>query len=423
MIDLNKSLFNKNFFSYLYIFLPIALITGPFISDLIVVVICTYLVFSFNSFKNDEIFSYKYHYFFILFYFSICISSLFSEYFLYSIKSSFSYLRFGIFSIAIYFIIKNNIKLILILTKIFLTIYFTLLIDSVFQYLFGFNILGWTFEDHNFRVTSFFGDDEVLGSYIARLFPFVLSIILFSREELNFRFNNYFIILLFGASSVITLISGERTSLVLFLLSIFLMFFSCHKLRKIILFCSLIILISFTSIIVSNEKTRDRMLNQTLNQLGLHSESERIVIFSKTYEDHYKIAYKMFKQKPILGHGPKTFRKYCSEPENYLNEIACTTHPHNILMQLLSETGLAGTIFYFTIFVYLSLKLIKITTKGLFYKKYINKDYVTLIYIFYFINLFPLVPSGNFFNNWLSIIYYIPLGYLFFLVKYKKNKS
>ena len=142
----------------------------------------------------------------------------------------------------------------------------------------GFNIFGWTFEGHNFRITSFFGDDEVLGSYIARLFPFVLSIILFSREELNFKFNNYLIILLFGASSIITLISGERTSLALFLLSIFLMFFSCHKLRKIISFCSLIILISFTSIILSNEKTRDRMLNQTLNQLGFNSESERIVL-------------------------------------------------------------------------------------------------------------------------------------------------
>lgn len=423
MINYNKLLFDKKFFSYLYILLPVALITGPFISDLIIVIICTHLIFNFNSFKNDEIFIYKYHYFFILFYFSICISSLISEYLLYSIKSSFAYLRFGIFSLAIYFIVKNNIKIILILTKTFLTIYLILLIDSVFQYLIGFNILGWTFDGHNFRITSFFGDDEVLGSYVARLFPFVLSLILFSKEELNFRINNYLIIFLFASSSIITLISGERTSLALFLLSVLLMFFSCHNIRKLILFCFLIILISFTSIVVSNEKTRDRMLNQTLNQLGFNSNSERIVIFSKTYEGHYQIAYKMFKQRPFFGHGPKTFRKYCSEPENYLNEIACTTHPHNILMQFLSETGLGGTIFYFAIFIFLTLNLIRISIRSLIYKKNINKDYTTLIYIFYFVNLFPLVPSGNFFNNWLSIIYYMPLGYLFFLLRYNKNKS
>ena len=35
----------------------------------------------------------------------------------------------------------------------------------------------------------------------------------------------------------------------------------------------------------------------------------------------------MFKQNPILGHGPKTFRKFCSEPENYVYDFACTTHP------------------------------------------------------------------------------------------------
>ena len=92
------------------------------------------------------------------------------------------------------------------------------------------------------------------------------------------------------------------------------------------------------------------MFDQTINQLGLTSESERLVIFSKTYEGHYILALKMFKQKPIFGHGPKTFRKFCSEPENYINEVACTTHPHNVLMQLLAETGLIGSLFYISIF-------------------------------------------------------------------------
>ena len=29
------------------------------------------------------------------------------------------------------------------------------------------------------------------------------------------------------------------------------------------------------------------------------------------------------------------------------------------------------------------------------------------------INIFPLVPSGNFFNNWMSIVYYYPLAIFF----------
>jgi hypothetical protein len=41
------------------------------------------------------------------------------------------------------------------------------------------------------------------------------------------------------------------------------------------------------------------------------------------------------------------------------------------------------------------------------------------LYIFYFTTLFPLAPSGNFFGNWLSVIYYIPAGLLIYIRKEK----
>ena len=421
MINSRQNFFSKNIFSNLYVLIPVALITGPFIPDLIFVIICLYFLVNFKNFRNDEIFNYKFHYFFILFYISICFSSIISDYNSYSIKSSLFYIRFGVFSLATYFLILNDRKCLLLITKIFLIIYSLLLIDSFFQYLFGFNLFGWTFEGHKFYVTSFFGEDEVLGSYVARFFPFVLSLLIFSKEELNFKFNNILIIFIFASASLITLISGERTSMALLFLSIFIMFLTCHKLRKLILISYLTIILTITLIVLSSDITKERMYNQTIDQLGLSGESERLVIFSKTYESHYLIAFKMFKQKPILGYGPKTFRKFCAEPENYVNEIACTTHPHNILMQLLSETGIIGASFYFFIFIFLAITLFKISIKGIFFNDKSQKDYITLIFIFYFINLFPLAPSGNFFNNWLSMIYYLPLGYFFYLLKYKQK--
>ena len=163
------------------------------------------------------------------------------------------------------------------------------------------------------------------------------------------------------------------------------------------------------------------MFDEPIAQLGLTSKSERLVIFSKTYEGHYIIALNMFKQKPILGHGPKSFRKFCSEPKNYVYDYACTTHPHNILMQLLAETGIIGSLFYISIFFFITFNLLKVSVKSIFYKNNDQKDYLTLIYIFYFINLFPIAPSGNFFNNWLSTIYYLPLGYMLFLLSYKSK--
>ena len=37
------------------------------------------------------------------------------------------------------------------------------------------------------------------------------------------------------------------------------------------------------------------------------------------------------------------------------------------------------------------------------------------------LNTFPLVPTGSFFNNWLSVIYYIPIGFYLYLLAYKKD--
>ena len=412
------NLFNKNIINYLYILLPVALISGPFLPDLFIVIISIYFISNINHFKSDYIFSKKFYWIFVLFYLTICASSLISEYNLYSLKPSVTYLRFGLFAMGSYFLISRNHEIILKLSKIFLIILLTLFTDSIFQFLFGYNLIGLIQSD-DFRVTSFFGKDEILGSYVARLFPFIISLLIFSKEEFNLKINSFFFIFIFLSSSLITVLSAERTSLVLLILSIILMFFTCRKIRKLIFYSFVIVLISLTTIIFSSEKVKKRMFDQTINQLGLTTDSERVVIFSKTYEGHYTLALKMLKQKPILGYGPKSFRKFCSEPENYINEVACTTHPHNVLMQLLAETGLIGLMFYLFIYFFISFKLIITAFKSFFNKDYYQKDYLTLIYIFYFINLFPIAPSGNFFNNWLSAIYYLPLGYMLFLYNYE----
>jgi len=417
MNNLN-SFFEKKILGYIYILFPVALITGPFFPDLFVVVISLYFLLNFKVFKKNQIFDNKFYWLFIIFYSVLCISSFISEYNVYSIKPSVTYLRFGLFAIGTYFIISKDYSIILKLFKVFLIILLILLIDSIFQFIFGHNLIGFVHE-HKYRVTSFFGEDEVLGSYIARLFPFMISLLIFSQEEFNLKINPLLYIFIFLSASLICLLSGERTSLILIILSISLMFFTCHKIRKLIFYVIVAVTVTLTTIILTNEKIKERVFVQSIQQLGFTSKSERIVIFSKAYEGHYMIAFKMFKEKPILGHGPKTFRKYCSEPKNYLYEFACTTHPHNILMQLLAETGVIGSLFYISIFVLLSFNLAKIGIKSIFYKDYAQKDYITLIYIFYFVNLFPLAPSGNFFNNWLSTIYYLPLGYMIFLLNFR----
>ena len=47
-------------------------------------------------------------------------------------------------------------------------------------------------------------------------------------------------------------------------------------------------------------------------------------------------------------------------------------------------------------------------------KNKILKDYEISFYLAVFITLLPLIPSGNFFNNWLSVIYFLPVGFIFY---------
>ena len=46
-----------------------------------------------------------------------------------------------------------------------------------------------------------------------------------------------------------------------------------------------------------------------------------------------------------------------------------------------------------------------------------NISYMIAIYC----SLFPILPTGNIFNNWLSIVFYLPIGFLIH-EHYKKEK-
>ena len=87
---------------------------------------------------------------------------------------------------------------------------------------------------------------------------------------------------------------------------------------------------------------------------------------------------------------------------------------------MLAELGLIGFIILLYIFMYISYLFLK----NLYFQVYKKKQYICDVAIcllgYYFMTLFPLLPSGNFFNNWLSIIMYFPLGFLIYVIKKKK---
>ena len=404
--------------TYLFYLLPIFLITGPLFSDLTIIIISLLFLIQLSIKKNFKIITNKFFIIFISFCVLITINSLFSDDIRLSTLSSSFYFRFGLFALAVYYLLEKDYSILFVLKNVFLFIIIILFFDTLVQFFYGKNILG--FENNNtsnFRITSFFGNDEVLGSYVARFFPFIMSLIFFhkykKKKEINKFFLSPFIIIIF----VTVFLSGERTAFFLLLISSFLIFLSCSDIKKhfvISFFVSVIIIFLISSF---NPSVKKRMFDTVITQLNLLNPSERVVIFSKTYEGHYKIALNMFKEKPILGHGVKIFRVYCAKPENFVSDVACTTHPHNIYMQFLSETGIIGFLYLISFFVFITYFVIRNIFSRILKNNKLLTDHEACLLIFYFVTLFPFAPSGNFFNNWLSIIYYFPAGFLIYLNK------
>ena len=297
-----------------------------------------------------------------------------------------------------------------------------MIIDGYYQYFFDNNIFGYKVSDIG-RVSSFFGEELILGSYISRLYPIIFGLFLISPIKNKFFFFILFAII-FILSEALVFLSGDRSAFFYINLSAIFTILLIKKYK----FFRFIVLISsiFIIVIISvfNENAKNRIINKTLNQTGLNNifsdnkNKEQIYLFSKEHNDHYLSAYKMFEKNKIIGIGPRNFRNYCNEEPYKVSNLSCSTHPHNTYVQILSELGLIGFTFIiliFLIFLIYTYKHLYLSFKG----KILFSDFQICIISAMLISIWPFIPTGNFFNNWLSIIYYFPIG--IFLWSRKNN--
>ena len=407
----------SNQLNYLIIFLPIFLITGPFLSDLSISILS--LIFFFFL-KNKKFFNNYFFITFFIFWILIVISSLVSENKIMALKSSFFYFRFCFFSLCVWLILERE-KQILKCIYIALLLCFSLLIfDSIFQYLSGSNIFNKEIIQKD-RISSFFGDELIMGSYLMRFSPFLMALsFYFYKKKKHEKFLIPSVIFLFLVQITIFL-SGERSSFILFNFSIlfFLIFLNDFKKIKFIIF--IFYLIILTLLLTIDSPFKKRIVDLTLKQAQINEIGFPNYIFSKQHNEHYLSAWKMFLDNKLIGIGPKNFREICKKDKYNFSELTCSSHPHNIPLQLLSETGIIGFLIYLILNIVIWYNLIKSLFSKLFFKKkYLNNFQLSLL-INIAILIWPIMPNGNFFNNWLSITIYYPIGFLLWDMRNNKK--
>ena len=193
----------------LFSLIPFFLISGPFLSDLSVSLICVIFLFYCFKERNFSYFKNKYFYFFLIFWFYLVFNSLINNFNFDSIKISFFYLRYGIFVIAITCLINIDFKIIKYFFYCILACFIVLIIDGFYQYFFGENIFGLKSINKN-RVSSFFHDELILGSYLSRLWPIFFAISIFIINKKNKLF--ILLIFIFILSEALIFLSGDRTA-------------------------------------------------------------------------------------------------------------------------------------------------------------------------------------------------------------------
>ena len=387
------------------------LIWGPFFPDLVISLSSLlFLIYlfkkkKFNYFNNKPIII-----FFVFCSYCILISLFSAKNILFSLQSSLFYFRIGIFACLIWFLIERDKKILKYFYYALIISFSALIVDGYIQFFFGTNIIGLS--KSNSRISSFFGDELIIGSYLARLSPLLFALFLVKKKK---KLEFYFALIFFMFLTGLIFLSGERASFFLYSLSlIFIIIFTdmLPKLKITILVCYFIL----SAVITLNfDKVRNRMILEPVDSISKS-------IFTPSHESLIKTAYNMFLDKPIFGHGPKMFRVLCKE-EKYKSEIYdCENHPHNFYVQLLAETGIIGFSFLFSAFAYvLYCTYRQFKSMVLRQKRYLTNYQVCLL-AGILITIWPLTTNGNFFNNWLMIVYSLPVGFYLHSI-YSKNRK
>ena len=433
---IKKKIDHIHLFSTIICLMPGLLITGPFLSDLFLSLLV--ISFLFLSFKNFKVFK-KYYdntfsKFFFFFWVILILSTLFSDNIMLSIKNSFFYFRFGIFSLCVWYVLDNNRYLLKYFYYSLLFYFIILILDGFYQFKTGFNILGFVYQSP--RVSSFFGDELILGSYFARLYPLLVGFTLYNYlKNQSSKINLIFISLIFIAVDVMVFLSGERASFLYLNISliVFVVLSSNFKLLRFFSFIISITIIFFISSV--DKKPIERMYNQTIQDIQFKRDK---FFFSRSHQEIYISSLKMFKDNIFFGVGPKNYRNQCNKEKYFVDrkyykqnsqlEItkkisACSTHSHHTYIQLLAETGLFGFTFVIFVFLLICRNLFKHCYHRYLNNKKIYSDFQICLFICLIITLFPFSPTGNFFNNWLSIVYYIPVGFLLWSFDEKTSKT
>ena len=396
-------------FEGLYLFLisilPISIVAGPSISLLNILFIITLFLINYK-FSEIQIEKKFLLYLLSILYVYLIFNSFISIDYKEGIYRNLGFLRFIILFIAInlFFTISNNqFKFLNFWSSIILIVVF----DSFVEFSFGKNLLGYGDGLYADRIVSFFKDEPIVGAYLLG-FNFIIVGYFFEKfYKQNLKLKLAMFLILFILVGCI-LITGERSNGIKAIIGLMIFLFLNNKISVKIKISIFLFSLFFTTLIISNSNYLKVRYGQQLFYQLFDSNQRDQFIENNLYLKLYKSGLAVFKDYPIFGVGNKNYRVITTRNiETKINDdYLLNTHPHQIYIELLSEHGLVGTIILLSIFFYLIFKNLKIII--------LSRNSIQLgCFTYLIINFLPILPSGSFFNDFSSTLFWINLSIMY----------
>ncbi len=313
------------------------------------------------------------------------------------------------------------------------------------------------------RFSAFFGDEKILGSYLSKFFLLIISFYLvLKKKNLTNKFLYTYILLCL----IFIIFSVERMALIMFIFNLVTYFFIKKKythtfLIMVAVFAIISSIYSFvpeaknhfvrfiadTGIFknfsynystsgIRNQKYLDseetyikpfevdqfpKKLNVTKKRLDDRKNNinqDQIIYFFDNFHGSVILnSFTYLKNNYSFGIGIKNFRKVCKSKILKLDDVDyilhCSTHPHNIYVEILVETGVLGLILF-------SLFLI-IFLHNIFQKFDFRSNLHCALVSLLFTIIFPLQSTGSFFSSRYLFFYFITFIFInSFIINNKK---
>ena len=392
-------------------FFPFLVFLGSGVINLQVILIDIIFLYELIKYKKLNYLHNKFFYLLLILWFFLIINLIFSIDVQNSLSRSLGFFRFIILVFALkYFILDENIKYKNFILSIWTIAFFIISIDLLFEFTFGYNILGFKSYMPG-RLSGFFNQELKIGYLYSFLAIIVSSFIYlnFCKDNIislkNYKIKKNYIYLFLLIILFIALIIGERANFIkmLFMLFCFIFLFEkkFYKIKFLIISIFFFIVLSTFLSLKQENQYKYRFWGMFLKPF-ISNPIEYLK--NSNYGDHYYAAYKIFLNNKAFGVGLKNYRKEVNSGEYGYNT---STHPHEKHLEILSETGIIGYSSFLFIFIYLITKSIKNFIK-------IKNLYQLSGLLFVVANLIPLIPSGSIFTTYNATFFWISFSFMLF---------